>query len=427
MKKLFKKFATAAIAASMVLVSMAPAMTAQSFAANNDGTTLKIAKSLVVANDGLSTVAGPGLTYNFTVSNPAISGVTVNNVSVKTGPADGLTVSAQPTFAVSDALNCSSFGTSNVDDIELSVDLEVLDAAGIYRYKLTDSTTQSAIEDAAVVRSSSYDPTRWVDVYVENDSNGDPVVAGYVVFNTQDQDPSGNNYVDPATDNGGNYGYDKQDFTKSSEDGEDDPSKNPPGSAVNTEGNGDGAGNADPSIAADADGAFAEDLFTTYNIAVTNVSSGNLADRLHNYPLAATLSLNNNRQVMMGKGNDLAAYSAFPTGVTMKHGDVYEIRGLSALDTVTWTETNTTQDTYSVAVSGNGGAVAASDVAPAGTKDSGSIAMDALSDDGLTTFTFTLDTVSPTGILMRFGAPLLVLIAGIALVIMNRKAKHSVK
>ena len=109
------------------------------------------------------------------------------------------------------------------------------------------------------------------------------------------------------------------------------------------------------------------------------------------------------------------------TGVstTLCDDEKYYISGLSKTAAVTYTETNNTEDVYQTSVTG-GTPKAATAVSPEGTVSMESTNVMQAAD---VTFINTLQAVSPTGVVMRYGAPLSMLLLGAALAVLTRRSK----
>lgn len=120
--------------------------------------------------------------------------------------------------------------------------------------------------------------------------------------------------------------------------------------------------------------------------------------------------------------------------MTLAHGESYYISGLSPHATIAWTETNNTPDGYKVTIDGaNSNLVAQAPVAAGSTAvltaqavtNYSSSATQETQDANIASITFTNDftTVSPTGLIVRFGTPLVLLLAAFAIFIVMRRAK----
>ena len=365
-----KKKILASIAASCMLVA---ATAATSFAAiapssgvvaTND-TTLVLEKTLNAKNPSLSTVAGPGLAYTFTIAPATVAEGTVVDdgtatVVVKPGPAEGLKITKTPEFAKNSDLDANTVGDENIDNLELEVDITKFARPGVYRYKLTDTTTNAAFQAADVTKGSS-DDVRYIDVYIVYDDTAGVKVSAYVVGTDKNEDGT----LEKKT--------------------------------------------LDP------------DLYETYNIILEKEVSGTMGDRNHQFPFAGTIN-NDGKYFYAKKGKAPTAEDTSQTttevSTTLSHLQKYYVSGLSKSATYQFIETNDTEDIYKVKINGEN----ETNVAAGSTKDSGSTSAETVS---VMKFTNTLNSISPTGIVMRYGPYVgMVLLAGL-FIFMRRRASAS--
>ena len=377
MKSKIKKFAV--LAASLVLTL---AMTVPSFAAGSSNPAnptavgnIVIEKNLKVINPTLTSVDGPGVTFHYAVAPETPSeengGLTITDNAdpahtgtVHVGPADGITLSAADiAYPVGTAVDAAaSPGADNVKNITATADITKFTAPGIYRYKLTETQTGKADCD---VQNTEDD--RYIDVYVENDTTG-LKFAGVVMHDgtTADGKPSQKKTFDNAS-------------------------------------------------------------FETVNVTLQKTVEGNMADRNNQFPFAGTVT-DHGRYFYAKKAEaptaidaDKIAGAASGSAVStaLAHQAMYYIRGLSHTAAVAYTETNNTQDTYQTSITG-GTASAASAVAPNGTKAMASTDVDSAA---AVVFNNKLDSVSPTGVIMRFGPYVGMVAIAAVLIAMRKKAK----
>lgn len=360
MKKISKIFACV-MAVAMVLTMNITAFASQQGNPSTGGT-ITIEKNLKVKNPTLASVDGPGLTMNYAIAPVAPAagngGTTITDAQNHTGTvhqgiADGVTLSAASvSWPIGEAVDASSTGDDNIKSITATVDLTKFTVPGIYRYQLTETvgTDTSAI--------GAEGETRYIDVYIENDTTG-LKVAGVVMH-------------DGATADG------------------------------------------KPSNKA----TFGDEIFETVNITLKKTVSGNMADKNNQFPFAGTVT-DNSRYFYAKKAEAPAADDAnkiagaaagSAVSTTLAHNETYYISGLSHEAAVTYTETNNTNDTYQTSITG-GTAAAASAVAPNGTKAMTSTDVD---NAGEVVFNNALDAVSPTGVIMRFGPYVGMVLAAIA-------------
>ena len=384
--KHLKKLVIVALCMVTIICMSVPAFAAENITngqLESSAADVQIKKTLTVTNPDLASVDGPGISYSYTIApvEPSASngGTTVTDAQnhtgvVKAGVAGGVTLTtASVTFPIGTAVDASASGAPNVKYIVAHTDITKFTKPGIYRYELTE--TQNL---GTTGTTDGTDPKRYLDVYIVNGADG-LEIAGYTLA---DKDKDKTDAFDGTSPEPG------------------DPYTNPA-------------------------------RFETVNLTLTKDVQGNMGDKNNQFPFTGTVT-DSGRYFYAAKGTaptavaanqiaGAAAGSAIST--TLADSEVYYISGLSHEAAVTYTETNNTDDTYVTAITG-GTASAGTPVAPNGTKAMTS----SDSDDSLdVTFVNTLDSVSPTGVVLRFGAPLLLVAAGLALVLLNRKAKKASK
>lgn len=395
MKNASKKFMTIVMTLALVL-GMSVAVFAdanipssgEALVTSSD-TTLNIPKTLKVSNPVLAQVAGPGLQLSYTIAPANVTAGTViddgtNTAEVHPGPADGLSIATQPSFTLAELLNASSSGTANVKNIVLNTDLTKFSETGIYRYALTDTTSADTLTAAGVDRNADFTNVRYVDVYIQRDSTtGSLIVEGYVV----------------GSDNDGNGILVKETFDNST--------------------------TTDDTTAATYKTTATPDVFDTYNLMLRKSVTGSMGDRHHEFPFAITVS-DSGRAYYAAKGtaptsatgtNQQAHTTSLST--TLKHEDIYYIAGLRKNDTVSYIETNNTAEDYTVTVTGES---TGTKVTPNGTKT-----MSAKTAPNASEITFNNhhDSVSPTGVIMRFGPYIGMVLIAALLILMRKRAKSN--
>lgn len=367
--KNFKRIATLATVLTLVfsfgLVS--------SFAAGSTnpanpatGSSITIEKNLKVTNPTLASVDGPGASFSYAIApvapaaNNGGTSITdgTHTGTVHQGPADGVTLATSTIeYPIGTAVDASASGADNVKSIVANADVSKFSAPGIYRYQLTETATLGECE------ATNTNGTRYIDVYIENDTNG-LKVAGVVMHDgsTADGKPAQKKTLDDAT-------------------------------------------------------------FETVNVTLQKTVSGNMADRNHEFPFAGTVS--DHGRYFFAKENaaptavDADKNTTGAISVNLKNTETFYIAGVSKSATVAYTETNDTQDTYQTSITG-GTASEASAVAPAGTK---AMAATDVDNAAAVVFNNTLDSVSPTGVIMRFGPYVAMLLVAVALVGLRKRSK----
>ena len=434
MKKTLKRLSTLALAAAMVLAmnTMVFAATTTNGVVETSDTTITLDKTILVFNANGSTVYNPGITYNYSIA-PDTSVTTGTKITdkdgdtvvVQTGPTGGATLSdSTAVFSAANTTAATSTGTALTDTITASVDLSKFTKAGVYRYVITE-TQPTNLTEVGITRPSGYVATRYLDVYVKNGTSG-LEVFGYVCFTGTgtiiDGKTPGNSSIDGKT-TGFVEQYDS---------------------------------NTDPDTTT-LTGNLA-DRYYTYDLTIEKEITGDMADLTNAFPFTfATSNAVTGQQftvaysgstkgsIKTGVTNGVAAIGTDVTAelsdtsiASTTDGDKLTIKGLPANTKFNITETNDTVDTYKVTISGvqDTDNKTETEVAANGTHAVNSVAV-AISNytayDGTDptttgkysaiTFTNKLDSVSPTGIVLRFAPYLLILGAGIILLVLSRRRR----
>ena len=338
-----------------------------------NGSSIVIEKNLKVSNPNLASVDGPGLTMNYAIAPVAPSadngGATITDNenpahtgTVHQGPADGVTLSASSiSWPIGTAVDASQAGADNVKSITANVDLSKFSVPGIYRYQLTETV------GADTSATGAAGETRYIDVYINNASSGTGLeVAGVVMH-------------DGATEGG------------------------------------------KPSHKA----TFGDETFATVNITLQKTVSGNMADKNNQFPFTATTS-DNGRYHYAKKAEAPTAVNdnkkaEGTESTTLANTEMYYISGLSHEAAVAYEETNNTQDVYQTSITG-GTASEASAVAAGATKAMASTDVD---NAGAVVFNNALESVSPTGVIMRFGPYIGMVLAALVFALIFRRTRQS--
>ena len=293
---------------------------------------------------------------------------------------------------------------------------------GVYRYKITDITTNETYEQSGVEEGSAND-TIFLDVYTKyNDTKDNLVVYGYVLLkSTTDGENTSITYNETADETV------KIDGFVTTDEGDD---------------NGDGE-----VIPAD----FKGDIYKTYNVDIEKQVVGDLADRHHEFPFKIELSnatIKNSADFSVNDGtkHSVTNFTALSTwkssdvsisGIDfkLKHGEKISLIGLPTGTKVTVSETNDTEDVYSVSASFNNAPKGLINGDSSQTGSSISIHKDdtaSLTDSYLVNtmtesdkviITNTLRDVSVTGVLMNIAPFLFITGAGILLCILYLRNK----
>lgn len=450
----------------MVAILLTIAMCGSAFALDTqqDGTgesgttisTLLVPKDIVLFNTTAQDIYEPNITYTYTLAtqNPG-TGTTVTDknsmtATVKTGVAGLVTIQGANGSGASGTAGTSAslvFGddtsagsdtntegatvtsSSNVAtrDITVAFNPAALktgdplsyptDAAGIYRFKLTDTTTAAALTAAGIERDPDYDPVRYMDVYVEwaNDEHTEMRVFGWVLYKTT----NGTDSADGTT----SIVYDGTDGT----------------TGIKVTGY-----NVDSEM---LDNDSTSDEYHTYNMTVTKTTTGSMADLNHEFPVSVAFANANvksladfystgdfqNAALALDANGAYAVNADFSAAPSVKNGDTFTFVGLPAGTTFQIAEKNDTVDSYKVTILDD-----TMDAYMKGTATDG-ILIASGSDTGLTTaaalgnlngsayesedikITNKLDAISPTGYVIRFAPYVIILVIGVFLMVAAKR------
>ena len=439
MKKttLFSTFSAIAVSAMMLTAGISANAANMDQATNgvlnltSNDTSLIFSKDIVIHNDDASvtSVYGPTVTYNYTAA-PA-EGTELANITdsegktvmAKAGPANGIlfpedTVEKKVGKAkfTSGSVNLTSSGEAVISaPVTLSVDLDQFPGAGVYRYKITESVPEgTTLTSASITRGDNYSSERYLDVYVKNGDEGLEVSA-YVMFHL-------GNGEEPEID-----GKTRTTTVLKKTDGFDSEDKAGEGSSS--------------SVAQDM-----ADHYYTYNYTVKKNIVGDLADKNNKFPFTVnTSSGTNTGKTFAIQCPDSAVTSgtvgtSFTTGLA--NGETITIYGLPADAKISVTEQNNTSDKYKVSLlnPGTTGDEPQTLAAGASTGFTGEDAIDLTeystntktkpdkTYDAATEFTNTLESISPTGVILT-AAPYAIMLGiavfFIAMFLRNKKKDES--
>lgn len=393
------------------------------------GNTVTIEKDLIVFNSDSNTVYEPNVTYTYTLTavgtaGQAISGATITDeYSVSSAVLGGVigaasSTTATVTFGGSETVDTSAAGEVISDTFTFSFTPANFPHAGVYRYLITETDTTAPRADAGVISGANYVATRYLDVYVMNNAAGTGLeIYGFVVFESDSSTQALNTTNADTYKTNGYVVNDESDLTDTTD----------------------------------------CDYYWTVNLDVEKVVTGQLGDKVNEFPFAIALASPVSAFVKADFSDDsttaTTGTTAFSSGTytvscTLNDGATMSIVGLPVGTTATVTETNNTPDIYTVsAAHDNGATLKVNDedsdtVAGSGTGAvttltvynttdnttpvaSGQIAATAVTDT-IDTITVTNDisAVSPTGYVARFAPYALMLIGGIALLIVAKKHRR---
>lgn len=395
---------------------------------------------IVVFNTASETIYEPNVTYTFTLETQDPNGATVTDANgstttVKKGVDGGVTIVGNsgsasisgatlvfggdssgdlPTnhegSSISDSSKVST-ANDHLAKLTLAFDPSVFTAAGVYRYKIKDTTTAATLTAAGIVRSEDYEPVRYLDVYVEKADDAYRVF-GCVLFKTKDGDTS--------------IAYNSTAATSMKVTGYDIPSE-----MVN--------------------GTSTADEYHTYNLKVTKTTTGSMADLNHEFPIAVTFNNSTitsqtdfystddfeNTALALDASGAYSVNTGFtgtPGTPSVKNGDTFTFVGLPVGTKFLINEKNDTLDSYTVVIKDETTStdLFGSAIVNAGNNTglTAATALENLSGSNYETeniqITNTLNAISPTGYVTRF-APYALMLAGavVLLVFMRRRREDN--
>lgn len=424
MKKILKTLLACAVVGALSLgtVMADTEIPASGVADTNVDNAVLIPKGLAVYNDGYEKTWTPAVSYTFEISpytgDGSVTDADGNSMTVLAGNMNAVeNDTATVTFAAQEVEENTANAGELAEELRSAAKFEFdpteFTQAGIYRYVITDTTAAADLQAVGVTRVGDYDTTRDLDVYVVI-NNGTPEIAGYVLSNTTD------GTIVAAT--------------------EKDPGYITPGDEHEVEFPGEPGG---PGGTAAQGGSVLKgtDYYQSFNVTLTKSITGNMADPTNSFPFSVALAntnLGGITEIYAGKVNavaDVTTLTSLSTSLT--NNEVYYIYGLNPLATVTYTETNNTQNTYKVTTSD--GTLSAVQTAAGATAVSGTNAVSNYNGTAVETaganndllFTNNLENVPPTGLVNNamvfiiLGVVAIALFACVALVKKNVKKETS--
>lgn len=425
-------------------------------------TTLAVPKDVVLFNSTSQDIYEPNITFTYTleVQNPGSSTIVTDKNSVtgtvKTGVAGLVTIQgangsgAYGTAGTSASLvfgdDSSAASDTNAEGATVTTSSEkatrnltvafnptVLrtgdpaaypaDAAGIYRFKITDTTAASALTAAGIERDSSYDPVRYLDVYVEwaDDEHTDMHVFGWVLYKTSNGSDTANGTTSLVYD--GTDGADKIKVT---------------GYNIESE---------------MLNGSSTADEYHTYNLTVTKTTTGSMADLNHEFPVSVSFANASvasqtdfystgdfsNAALALSAAGAYSVNTDYASTPTVKNGDTFTFVGLPVGTQFQISEKNDTADSYKVTILDDTTdaylkGTASDGVIVASNANTGATTATALENHNGSAYesedvkiTNKLDSISPTGYISRFAPYALMLVIGLALLIIAKKGKKAKK
>ena len=407
------------IGAVALAVAVSLTMGVTSFAANTDDTTkqntskgivttdnsVSIAKQIVFVNAENTNVREPNIVYTYTIDTTQPGSATITDAdsitkAVTAGPLAAVTGAATATtstvtFADTNTSAASSGGTSTASKYAtFTFDPTKFSEPGIYRYKITESTN---VEKATVgiTETETYAKVRYLDVYVQKNTAGTArEIYGYVLFKG----------TDTTAITSANVTMKSQGYVNAATSGQSDV-----------------------------------DVYKTQNLHIAKTTTGAMADVQNNFPIALAFTnvtatpkvdvVVNNGGVIDGATTEGdTSYIKLSTSITgtVKNESTIDLKGIPEGTTVSLEETNNTTDSYKVKAgtsSDTENLLTEATIAPNGK--AGPTTAQTLSEKRSIFITNTLDSISPTNVVMRFAPFLFIFGAAILLlVVMRRRRTH---
>ena len=411
MKKInMKRMMATALTAMMVMGIGTTAFANDSV--TTDSTTIPLTKSVVVFNTGNSEIREPNIsyTYHVTPANPENATVTDDSnasVTVKEGIAGAFTESAQISFSSENKHIAAQTGTEVEKSADLNIHTEVFETAGVYRYLITE-TPNTAVESAGLDAREDYSSIRYLDVYISNDGEGGLEMTGAVIFKVNENittETGKTTGFEPSSDENGGNGGEGDDGNNNNYDYESDNNV---------------------------------DKYHTFNLEVAKITTGGLADLKNDFPFEITLTGDKAAAIIADYDNGDASYDGtapdtimisdndYTLKPMMSDGDSVTITGIPAGTQVLVKETNNTPDTYKPEISTQTGFEGLElDKASIAKDESAQLKASAeikdKTENSKIELTNTIETISPTGVVMRFAPYILILGAGIVILVLSRR------
>ena len=397
-----KKILAILLAAMLVLTMAGSALAADMGASGTISTTdssVTLKKAIEVTNYSDYGAYAPTITYTYTLSNGTAEGtVTGEVVDSTTDPKETMTVNYKAGLtsylaSSSNAVQTAVFtntdtpetsGTTVSKDLTWTFDASKFPSAGVYRFVVAETSTSVAPANIGIERDTTYDTSKYLDVYVKNEDTG-KAIYGYALVDDE------NSTVDSTKDKsqGWNAGTDLE-------------------------------------------------KYKTYNLTITKKITGSGADMTAKFPFTVTLTGEMGYANITTAGSDGESVSSFATAtgntqsatVTGNLGDgkTIVIKGLPTTVSFSVAESNPTPDTYTISSVNVTGVTATGTTGTlaGNAADTSVLASTAIANTGTSAIsvevTNNLDLISPTGVVLRF-APYIIM-AGIAVALLELASRR---
>ena len=422
MKKSIKKLSAIALAAIMVL-----AMGVTAFAdpaelgaggtvvdkTNGVSNVIKIEKSLVFKNPTETSVYGPNITYSYAVTAGTPSKDITDSDDIHAATLAGksnATVSGTVSWDSDTKYTASAAGTANVKDFTITFDESAYDAAGVYRYVITESVVGLSAKADAGVADGDISAVRYLDVYVKNGTTaGTYKIYGYALFSNDNSIYDGTVSTNTVAAAGKTTGF--------------------------VAGDEDNDGNTETA-----------DTYETINLVVSKTLVGDAGMNNHAFPFEVSITNSDIKTAVKlitktgalasidsgseGDPIDIAADAAGMTTTDTSHSiktaDAVKYVGIPALTEANYTvkEKNdvagTTYESSYIIDTGSKSGI--KNIEKDAWSETASVTADDSADHKVV-FTNDLKLISPTGVVLRIAPYALMLAAGVVLLVLSRRRK----
>ena len=195
MKRILRKVTSICVATAVVAAMGLASLAAENIGGNGTVVgsnnpadplekTLIIEKELTAYNPETTQVYAPNITYSYAIAGIDAQKVVTDTDGVKAttkqGPA-GATITAEISWANTELIDASATGESNRKDITIDLSGVTFPGAGVYRYQITETSTDKA---ANSIQDGTISAVRYLDVYVRDPKSGESgyQIYGYVLF-----------------------------------------------------------------------------------------------------------------------------------------------------------------------------------------------------------------------------------------------------
>ena len=371
-----------------------------------------IYKEMTAYNPNGSTVNAPNITYNYVITAGAADAVITDKdgvvVTTKAGVGNP-SITSSVAWTSAETVETAADGAHNQKPITIDFSGVTFDAAGVYRYVITESLAEGFTYATSGVTDGTITATRYLDVYVRDAQTGETgrQIYGYVLFAE---------IADPHTAN-------------STTDSDVTAAEKTTGFV--------------PDVGPDGTTQQSADSYYTYDVTITKTLTGDNAMNDHQFPFTVQFengTITKNIDIIGTAAGTATAADVADGAITdvtvnpkIANGGSAVYTGIPVGTKVTVYETNdVTGATYkssAVVTTAETGDTAAAEKNIAPTQSSNSAIVDstaantAASGNKTVAFTNVYELISPTGVIVRIAPFALILLAGVVLFVLVRRRK----